>query len=133
MGNDRQFASLCAVVGLPELATDARFEHNEGRVDNREALVAALEGALSSEPAEVWVGRLGEAKVPCGPVNDIAGGFALADELGLEPVREMINAAGDVVRQAASPLRLSQTPVTYRAHPPSLGEQNDELREWLSR
>jgi crotonobetainyl-CoA:carnitine CoA-transferase CaiB-like acyl-CoA transferase len=133
VGNDRQFAALCSALGVGELASDSRFEHNEGRVDNRDALVAELERALAAEPAAVWVDRLGAVNVPCGPVNDIAGGFALAEELGLEPMREMVNAAGDLVRQVASPLRLSGTPVTYRDHPPALGEHDAELREWLSR
>ena len=77
--------------------------------------MAALEAALEREPADIWVERLGRAKVPCGPVNDIAGGFALAEALGLDPIREMASAAGDVVRQAASPIKMSATPVAYRS------------------
>ncbi|MGP0049127.1 MAG: CaiB/BaiF CoA transferase family protein, partial [Solirubrobacteraceae bacterium] len=35
VGNDRQFAALCEVLGVPELAADARFLTNGDRVTNR--------------------------------------------------------------------------------------------------
>ena len=35
VGNDGQFARLCAVLGLEEMARDPRFATNPGRVTNR--------------------------------------------------------------------------------------------------
>ena len=40
IGNDAQFAQLCAALGLPELAADPDFAHNAARVRNRAALNA---------------------------------------------------------------------------------------------
>src|SRR5690606_16854969 len=42
VGNDSQFRAYCRVIGMPELAQDARFASNPGRVVNREALVPIL-------------------------------------------------------------------------------------------
>ena len=42
VGNERQFAALCDVIGAPELATDERFATNGDRVANREVLRAEL-------------------------------------------------------------------------------------------
>jgi crotonobetainyl-CoA:carnitine CoA-transferase CaiB-like acyl-CoA transferase len=64
--------------------------------------------------------------VPCGPVNDIAAAFALADELGLG-ARVSVGEPGDAVDLVANPITLSKTPPTYRRRPPRLGEHTDEL------
>ncbi len=55
VGNDRLFARLCEAVGLPDLPADERFASNEARVENVDALAAALEGVFRTQPAEHWV------------------------------------------------------------------------------
>src|SRR3954470_17209168 len=78
VGNDRMFARLCAVVGLPELASDERFASNTARVAHADELASALETVRRTEPASVWLSRLRSAKVPAGPINEIDEAFALA-------------------------------------------------------
>lgn len=125
VGTDRQFASLCAVLGRSELAADARFATNAARVEHRPELVAALEAALATRPGEEWVSRLGARGVPAGRVNDIAQAFALAERLGLDPIARLERDDGIEVATVASPLRLSSTPVRYDRPPPRLGEHGD--------
>jgi crotonobetainyl-CoA:carnitine CoA-transferase CaiB-like acyl-CoA transferase len=126
VGNDGQFARLCRVLGLPELAADPRFATNADRVTNRDALAGLLERALAARGAADWVAALAEAGVPCGLVNDVGEAFALAERLGLDPV---VAAGG--VPQVADPIRLSSTPVSYRLAPPALGEHTAEVLGWL--
>jgi len=120
VGNDRQFAALCAVVGAPALAEDQRFATNAQRVEHRGELRALLEERLQARPVDDWVNALVEAGVPAGRVNDIAGAFALAESLGLEPVVEIGRDGRAPARLTRNPIRLSETPTTYRAAPPSL-------------
>ncbi|HVK28225.1 MAG TPA: CoA transferase [Nocardioides sp.] len=127
-GNDRQFARFAEVVGAPVLATDPRFVTNADRVAHRDALVAALETALSADTVDAWVERLAAAGLPAGRVGTVADGFALAERLGLEPTVEIGVGRPPQVR---SPLTFSETPVTAYVRPPRLGEHNDELRTWL--
>jgi crotonobetainyl-CoA:carnitine CoA-transferase CaiB-like acyl-CoA transferase len=124
--NDSLFRRLCEVIGRPELAEDARYAANASRLERREQLNAELGAAFAAAPADEWVARLGEAGVPAGPINDLREAFALADELGLEPVDET-----DGVRTVRSPLRLHETPAAVRRRPPRLGEHSGEIREWL--
>jgi crotonobetainyl-CoA:carnitine CoA-transferase CaiB-like acyl-CoA transferase len=126
VGNDAIFGRLCAVVERPELAGDERFATNAARMEHRDELAAELEAAFATAPADDWVGRLGEAGVPAGPINDVAQAFAFAAELGLEPVDET-----DGVRTVRSPLRLGATPAAVSRRPPRLGEHSDEIRRWL--
>ena len=127
VGNDTIFGRLCDALELPELASDARFATNAARLENRDALAAAIEAALASGDASGWTARLSAAGVPAGPVNDIEAAYALAGQLGLEPVVDT-----DGVRSARSPMRLEATPVVASRRPPRLGEHDAELRAWLS-
>ena len=122
VGNERQFAALCEVIGAPELATDARFATNGDRVANREVLRAELLARLATRPAADWARELTAARVPAGQVNDLRGAFELAQSLGLEPIVQV--PAGDerTVPLTRNPIRLSRTPATYRSAPPPLPE-----------
>jgi len=125
VGNDAQFARLCAVLGVP--GDDPRFATNDLRVEHRSALRAVLEAALAGATVAAWTERLAAAGVPAGPVNDLAGAFALADRLGLAPV---VDAGGSP--QVANPIRLSRTPARYPAPPPALGAHDADVRAWLA-
>jgi crotonobetainyl-CoA:carnitine CoA-transferase CaiB-like acyl-CoA transferase len=128
-GNDRQFAPRCDVVGAPELARDARFATNAARVEHRDALRTALEQRLASRAVAEWVPALTDARVPAGVVNDIAGAFRLAEQLGLEPIVSIARGDGTSVRLPRNPIGLSATPVTYRSAPPPLAEDGVSRRE----
>ncbi len=128
--NDRQFQRLCAALGIPEVAEDARFLHNGDRTSHRDELKPLLEEALAGRTADEWFALLTEAGIPCGPINSIDGGFAAAERLGLEPVVEV--GEGDrALPTTRHPIRFSGTPVTYALPPPELDEHGAELREWL--
>jgi crotonobetainyl-CoA:carnitine CoA-transferase CaiB-like acyl-CoA transferase len=131
VGTDRQFAELCAALDVPGLASDARFHSNERRVAHRQQLKAILEPQLAHGSTEQWTQALSAADVPAGPVNDLRDAFALAERLGLRPIRQAENDTSPLGRQIASPIALSATPIAYRARAPQLGEQTDEIKRWL--
>src|SRR5690606_12867512 len=76
IGNDRQFASWCAVAGCTELASDPRFATNAARVAHRDELVPRVVAALQGRTTREWLAALNAAQVPCGPINDIGQVFA---------------------------------------------------------
>jgi len=120
VGNDKQFAALCETVGTPELASDERFADNGARVAHRAALRDILVARLAGRDAAAWVDALSAVGVPAGQVNDIAGAFALADALGLNPIVELPRTDGSVARLTRNPITLSATPASYRSAPPPL-------------
>ena len=122
VGTDRQFAALCQVLGADELAKDPRFETNPVRVENRDALREALVDRLASRSAQDWAVALTDARVPAGVVNDIAGAFRLAEELGLQPIVRIARDDGTTAALTRDPIGLSATPPTYRSAPPRLDE-----------
>ncbi|MFL5859167.1 MAG: CaiB/BaiF CoA transferase family protein [Solirubrobacteraceae bacterium] len=120
IGNERQFTALCDVLDAPELAADPRFATNSDRVAHRAALKEELVTRLRAAPASEWAERLTAGRVPAGVVNDLAGAFALARAVGLDPIVEVPSADGTAVALPRNPIRLSRTPPTYRSAPPLL-------------
>jgi crotonobetainyl-CoA:carnitine CoA-transferase CaiB-like acyl-CoA transferase len=128
--NDGLFRKLVGVLGLPELADDPRFLRNADRTEHREELRPILIKALSTKGAEEWFDLLVAAGVPCGPINSVAGGFAIAERFGLDPIVS-VGEGERAVPTTRNPIRFSGTPVTYELPPPELDEHGAELRRWL--
>ncbi len=128
VGNDGQFRALVEELGAPELAADPQYATNDARVSHRESLVERLTGLLAADTARGWFDRLSAKGVPCGPVNDLAGAFGLAADLGLDPVVEIEDPRRAVsTPQVANPIRFSATPASYRTAPPRVGEDSAEV------
>jgi len=122
VGNNRQFAILCRILGIPQVAEDPRFASNADRNANRDALKAALEGALEGHDCNQIAERLVTSGVPCGPVRTI-------DEVVADPhtqAREMVVDIGDY-RGTGSPIKLSRTPASYRMRPPAFAQHTEEV------
>ncbi len=127
VGNDGQFARFCAVAGCSELAVDERFARNAGRVRHREVLVPMLSARLKLKPRAEWLAALEAAKVPAGPINDLAEVFADPHVLSRDMTVEMPHPVAGAVRLVASPMKLGTTPVRYRRTPPALGADTDAV------
>lgn len=128
VGNDAQFAALCAVLGDPALASDPRFATNPARVEHRDTLQHALETLLAVDDAAVWATRMLGAGVPAGTVNGIDGALALARRLGLEPT---VGVGPEHPEQLAHPVRYSAFAPAPPTAPPALDEHGAALRAWL--
>jgi crotonobetainyl-CoA:carnitine CoA-transferase CaiB-like acyl-CoA transferase len=127
VGNDGQFARFCAVAGCSELAVDERFARNAGRVRHRDLLVPLLAERLKRKTRAEWLASLEAAKVPAGPINDLAEVFADPQVRVREMTVDMPHPVAGSVRLVASPIKLAETPVRYRLAPPELGADTDEV------
>ena len=130
-GNNGQFNKLCEVLDLPELPRDPRFANTRDRTHNREALRPLLVERLRTRTANEWFHRLSAAGVPCGPINSVEGGIAFAREIGLDPVVE-VGAGDESVPMIRHPISFSRTPPRHELPPPVLGQDNEQIRAWLS-
>jgi crotonobetainyl-CoA:carnitine CoA-transferase CaiB-like acyl-CoA transferase len=113
--NDRQFASLCEVIGIPDAATDERFARNADRTANRDQLHPMLVEALSKWSADDLFIALNAAGVPCGPINSIGEGVELAERLGLAP-RVTLGEGDREVDLVRNPISFSGSEVAYGCH-----------------
>ena len=127
VGNDGQFAKLCAFAGVPALAADAKYATNPARVANRAELVALLNKLTAQKPQAFWVEGLATAGVPCSPVNDIAQVFEDPQVQARGMRIDLPHASGQNVPLIASPIKMSKTPPAYRRAPPVCGQHTDEV------
>ena len=128
IGNDPTFKRFCDAFGLSHLLDDARFATNAARVGNRQLVTDTLTPTMKQHPTVWWVDQLEAIKVGCGPINTLADVFADPQVLAREAVVHMPHAATpEGVRVIANPVRLSETPITYRIPPPLLGEHTDAV------
>ncbi|MCQ9426975.1 CoA transferase [Pseudomonas sp. LJDD11] len=131
VGNDSQFRKFAEVAGQPQWADDPRFQTNKLRVTNRAELVMLIRQATVFKTTAQWVAELEAVGVPCGPINDLAQVFADPQVLARELAISLPHALGGQVPLVASPIRLSETPVTYRHAPPLLGEHTQGVLQAL--
>ena len=131
-GNDKQFRSLCEVLGIEHLADDPRFTINADRTKNREELRPHLLEKLGQWNADDLFVALNKVGVPCGPINSIGEGVELAEKLGLQP-RVTVGAGDREVTLIRNPIDFSDAEIRYDLPPPTLGEHSDEIRDWLSK
>lgn len=127
VGNDGQFARLCAALGRPEWAADPRFAANPGRVANRDELVGLLAAIFTTANVAAWEQLLLAAGVPCGPVNDVPAALADPQATARSMVQEVVDSTGDRLRLVGPAPKLSATPPAIRSAPPYLGEHSAAL------
>jgi crotonobetainyl-CoA:carnitine CoA-transferase CaiB-like acyl-CoA transferase len=129
-GNDRQFRSLCEVLGIAPVADDPRFATSADRTRNREELRPLLVAELATWKADDLFLALNQAGVPCGPINTIGEGVELAESLGLAP-RVDLGAGDRAVTLVRNPITFGDAAPRYDLPPPELGEHGEEIKAWL--
>jgi crotonobetainyl-CoA:carnitine CoA-transferase CaiB-like acyl-CoA transferase len=127
VGNDGQFAKFCAVAGHPEWAADPRFATNAQRVRHRDELVPLLETVLKTREKADWLTALDAAKVPCGPINNLAEVFADPQVTARHMVQTWDHPHNPALRLVASPMKLGATPTASHCPPPLLGQHTHEV------
>ncbi|MBI3979716.1 MAG: CoA transferase [Chloroflexi bacterium] len=127
VGNDQQFQRLCLAIERPDLAAADRYRTNAGRVQHREALIAALQETFLTRNAAEWFAVLREAEVPCGPILAVDQAFGDPQVVARGVVRHVDHPTIPDLRLVGPPYRFSRTPPTIRRHPPLLGEHTAEV------
>jgi CoA:oxalate CoA-transferase len=117
---DEHWAVLAHVLNRPDLIEDPRFRTLSDRVANVDDMQVEMERALAVDTTANWLAKLEAAKLPCGPINDVAQ--VLADPH--VRARNMVVAIEDPelgrLEMAGNPIKLSgfADPTTRGPVPP---------------
>ena len=128
IGNDAQFERFCAFCRRSELAADPRYATNAQRLRNRDSLTPVIADLIAAHPIRHWVDGLTKVNVPCSPINSIDQVFADPQVKARNMEIAMPHSATDeLVRLIGSPIKMSESPVSYRRPPPTLGQHSAEV------
>jgi crotonobetainyl-CoA:carnitine CoA-transferase CaiB-like acyl-CoA transferase len=68
IGNDKQFADMCSILGDPSISKDERFSKNFYRVKYRIALNKIIQKLVSETDRDILIKKLDKKNVPAGGV-----------------------------------------------------------------
>ncbi len=117
---------FCKAIDAPQLASDARFATGELRIKNVTALAQELASIFARFTGADAVARLERARVPVGPVNNVADAL----EQPLASIRHMVQSlphplSGVVMKFLGNPFKYDGAePLSY---PPKLGAHTAEV------
>ncbi len=132
VGNDRQFVRLCQVLGLDDLAGDARFASNRDRIAHKDILLPLLADRFVTRTAGEWREALDAVGVASGPINNMQQMLDDPQVRHRQLVVDMPHPQTGSLPVFANPIKYSETPVEYRRPPPRLGaDTRDVLTDLL--
>jgi crotonobetainyl-CoA:carnitine CoA-transferase CaiB-like acyl-CoA transferase len=126
VANDSQFKSFCQAVSKPEWAADERFAIGSNRAINRQALIALIAELMLERTMPEWMALLESANVPCGPINTMPQVYE-DPQVKHRGMKVQLQHPSGAISLLASPLRFSQTPVSYEVPPPLLGQHTQQV------
>lgn len=131
LGNDNLWRRFWTAVGRPERAEDPSTATNKARRARRAEIVAEVQVLLKSKPRAHWLKLLGDARVPCGPINRLDETSADA-ELVARGLFYRLDDGERSLPQVGIGMRIDGNAATARRLPPRLGEHSEDiLRELL--
>ena len=98
IGSDNHFEKFVTELGVPELARDARFVHNQQRLENREVLFALLETLIYQLDSEQLLANLHLKHVPCAKVKALDEVFQAEEAKALVLREDIVGKATKRVR-----------------------------------
>jgi crotonobetainyl-CoA:carnitine CoA-transferase CaiB-like acyl-CoA transferase len=121
--NEREWGRLATeVLGDAGIATDPRFDSNNNRVANRDALEEILAGVFASAPREDIIGRLDAAGVAFGRLTDL-------EDLAAHPQNRFITVRSDGGEiELMAPGFVTRGEDLQYGPVPSLGQHTDAIR-----
>ncbi len=128
VGTQRLWTRFCEALGIADtVMDDARFSTNADRLAHREELADLLQNILIQKEADYWLEALRAAQIPSGPINSVPETLAHPQLLERGFNVELEHPLAGWVKSLANPIRFSDTPVSYRLPPPTLGEHNKAI------
>jgi CoA:oxalate CoA-transferase len=130
---DRQWRALAEVVGGTALAEDGRFTTRRLRVENLDALDAAVSGWTAQRTRAEVIDALSAIGVPGAPVRNLRE-VVEDDDLRIRQVlMDLEHPEHGPVRVFTSPIRYDGRAPLAPVPPPGIGEHTEEVtREWLA-
>jgi len=125
--NQANWERIAEVLGHAEWRDDPRFATNSARMENRDALAAAMNAVLVGRTRAEWIARLDAAGVPVGPVHSLGEALTHPQSLARGMVVDLVHPEAGATKAIGCPIHFSATPTRIDRPAPLLGEHTREL------
>lgn len=126
--DEKHWARLNALLGADRLDGDQRFATLVSRVENYEALEAALRPLFLRRPSAEWLAGLAEHDIPAERVATLDVVLADPQVAALGTVLEQVHPVEGVVRSIQPPILFDgERPQSANRPAPTVGEHTDEV------
>ena len=106
-GNDSLFVRLCNALGKPAMALDPDYLTNGSRQKNQKKLETEIEAILADKTTTEWIKIIGDAGVPCGPINNIAQALQHPQVEARNMLVTVPDGEGGTLKVSGNPLKMS--------------------------
>lgn len=124
---DRHFQALTQILGLPELASDAKFSTMSARAAHAAELMPIITERVASWATDALVAQLQAHDILHGPINDYAGYFNDAHVQATEAIRWIEHATVGRIPIPGVPGLPLPEPDSQLAHSPGIGEHSRDI------
>jgi crotonobetainyl-CoA:carnitine CoA-transferase CaiB-like acyl-CoA transferase len=125
--NQANWERIAEVLGHVEWREDPRFRTNSDRMQNLEALTAAMDEVLVTRTRAEWIEAFDAAGVPVGPVQSIGEALTHPQTLARGMVVDLVHPQAGPTKAIGCPLHFSETPTAVTRPAPLLGEHTREV------
>jgi crotonobetainyl-CoA:carnitine CoA-transferase CaiB-like acyl-CoA transferase len=122
---------FCQIMELEALLQDPRFKTNADRVANKHLLQEIIETVTTTQTGSYWLEKLGNAEIPCGPVNSYAEVFNDPHVRARQMLIEVEHPVAGKVQMTGLNVKLSHTPGALRHPAPTLGQHTYQVLRTL--
>lgn len=122
------FATICKVLGMPEIVDDPRFLDNRLRIKNVDALDAEIQARVERHPLDELLEKAEAHNATFAPINSVAQIFAdkhMVERGNIAPVFD--GELNGLLRMQNVVGRFSRTPGAIRSPGPRIGNGNREI------
>jgi len=129
--DDRRWQALCEILGLSELAADARYTANDDRCTRQDELRPLLTTAFSTRAARELEAAFIAAGIPCAVTQGLDAVVRDPQVRAVGAVYEEARLAGEPLELAAPAVRLDGRRPQASAAAPALGAHTGEVLDEL--
>jgi crotonobetainyl-CoA:carnitine CoA-transferase CaiB-like acyl-CoA transferase len=123
---DSLFQRLMRAIGKPEMASDARYANNAGRVQHEREIDEVISAWTRANDSATVLKALDDISVPGGPIYSVAD-MAADPHFNARGLFQSVEIDGRPLKIPAITPLLSETPGATRTPGPKLGEHTDEV------
>jgi formyl-CoA transferase len=127
LGNDAEWRSLSALLGLEDLAEDPRFATNGARVANFTEMVCLVQERIALQPMAHWLDALSAAGMPCAAIPTLDRALAHSQLASRQLVLETDHPVLGPMPPMGLPVAINGAPREGQRPPPLHGQHTAEI------